>query len=676
MDERVVAIVQARLGSIRLPRKVLQVALGEPMIGHVITRVGRSHTIDQIVLAIPDTSDNDPLAEWAVAAGVDVYRGSEHDVLDRYYQAARGAGATAVVRVTGDCPLIDPGVIDEVVHRFSTGEYDYVSNADPATYPDGLDTEVFSMAVLEQAWRHGTEPADREHVTPYLRRSAQFRRSNVANPVDLSAYRWTLDEPEDLTVLTAVFDHFGNDRFTLADVIELVEAHPELFEANRDVARNEGTALASGQKLWKRAKQVIPGGSMLLSKRPEMLLPEHWPTYFSRAKGCRIWDLDDRELIDVSLMGVGTNILGYGHPAVDEAVAGVVRDGNLSTLNAPEEVLLAEQLVDLHPWSDMARFTRSGGEACAVAARIARAAAGRPVIAFCGYHGWHDWYLAANLERDALGDGQHLAGLEPAGVPPGLRGSMLPFHYNDLDELQRLVDTEPVGVIFMEVERSVPPAAGFLEGVRELATRRGIVLVFDECTSGFRKVLGGVHLHHGVDPDMAVFGKTLGNGYAINAILGRREVMEHAQDTFISSTFWTERIGSTAALASLAAMRAEDAPARIDAIGLDVRTRWQEIADATGVTIEVGGLPAISAMSFPGDNNLAYKTLITQEMLKRGYLATTGFYASIAHDSDVVGDYLEDLRDVFGLIKSCEEGRPVTELLDGPICDAGFSRLA
>ena len=202
------------------------------------------------------------------------------------------------------------------------------------------------------------------------------------------------------------------------------------------------------------------------------------------------------------------------------------------------------------------------------------------------------------------------------------------------------------------------------------------MLVFDECTSGFRKMLGGIHLDHGVDPDMAVFGKTLGNGYAVNAIIGRREVMEHAQDTFISSTFWTERIGSAAALASLAAMRAEDAPARVDAIGRDVRARWQEIADDSGVAIEIGGLPAISAMSFQSENNLAYKTLITQEMLKRGYLATTGFYASIAHDSDVLGEYLDELRDVFELIKSCEEGRPVAELLDGPVCDAGFSRLA
>jgi len=669
--------VQARLGSVRFPEKVLQEAIGQPMIEHLLDRLARAKTIDQIVLAIPASPENDALAERAEGSGYAVFRGSEHDVLDRYYQAACHADADVVIRVTGDCPLIDPGVVDRVIQCFFAGGYDYVGVADPPTFPDGLDTEVFSMSALARAWKHAEEPYDREHVTPYLRRSADIRRTNVTNDVDLSNLRWTLDEPADLEVLRAVFEHFGNNDFTFAEMIQLHGGRPELFTANQTIPRDEGASMNSGHKLWRRAKQIIPGGSMLLSKRPEMILPDAWPTYFSRARGCRVWDLDGTELIDVSLMGVGTNILGYGHPKVDEAVARVVRDGNLSTLNAPEEVELAEALIALHPWADMARFTRSGGEACAVAARIARAAAGRSVIAFCGYHGWHDWYLAANLdEGDALGEGHHLPGLEPAGVPPALARSALPFAYNDLAALQHLVDTEAIGVIFMEVERSAPPAPGFLEGVREIASTNDIVLVFDECTSGFRKVLGGIHLHHGVEPDMAVFGKTLGNGYAVNAIIGRRAVMEHAQDTFISSTFWTERIGSAAALAALAAMREEDAPARIDAIGRDVTARWQEIAARTGVPIDVSGLPALTTMTFRSPDHLAYKTLIAQQMLKRGYLATTSLYASIAHEPAVLDAYLEELVGVFELMATCEDGTPVANLLEGPVCQAGFSRLA
>ena len=283
-----------------------------------------------------------------------------------------------------------------------------------------------------------------------------------------------------------------------------------------------------GQDLWNRAKRVIPGGNMLLSKRAEMFLPEHWPAYFSRVQGCRVWDLDGRELIDMSIMGIGTNLLGYCHPEVDAAVAATVTAGNMSTLNCPEEVWLAERLVAMHPWADMVRFARSGGEANAIAIRIARAATGRETVAICGYHGWHDWYLATNLQNDSGLEEHLLPGLEPNGVPRGLAGTAQPFSFNRLDQLESIASTHQLAAVKMEVQRSNPPAAGFLEGVRELCTRRGIVLIFDECTSGFRETFGGLHLKYGVEPDMAMFGKALGNGYAITATIGRRAVMEAA----------------------------------------------------------------------------------------------------------------------------------------------------
>jgi glutamate-1-semialdehyde 2,1-aminomutase len=304
----------------------------------------------------------------------------------------------------------------------------------------------------------------------------------------------------------------------------------------------------TGQKLWRKAKSVIPGGNMLLSKRAEMFLPEKWPAYFSKAKGCKVWDLDGNEYIDMSIMGIGTNILGYGHPEVDEAVIKTVQAGNMSTLNCPEEVYLAEKLIDMHPWADMVRFARSGGEANAIAIRIARAASGKDKVAICGYHGWHDWYLSANLGDDKNLDGHLLPGLDPAGVPRNLKGTVFPFCYNNFEELENLVNTQDIGVIKMEVSRNTGPENNFLHKVRKLATDKGIVLVFDECTSGFRQTFGGLHKLYGVEPDMAMFGKALGNGYAITATIGRREIMEAAQSTFISSTFWTERIGPTAAL--------------------------------------------------------------------------------------------------------------------------------
>lgn len=433
--------------------------------------------------------------------------------------------------------------------------------------------------------------------------------------------------------------------------------------------------MSTGQRLWQRAKRRIAGGNMLLSKRPEMFLPERWPTYFFRAKGCRVWDLDGRELIDMAIMGVGTNLLGYGHEAVDAAVRRVVDAGNMSTLNAPEEVELADRLIELHPWAEMARFARTGGEANAVAIRIARAASGRDGVAICGYHGWHDWYLATNLADSEALDSHLLPGLDPAGVPATLGGTVFPFAYNDLDGLTRLIAEHDIGVIKMEVARSVAPALGFLEGVRRLADRNGIVLIFDECTSGFRQSFGGLHKLYGVAPDMAVFGKALGNGYAVTAVIGRAAIMQAAQSTFISSTFWTERIGSAAALATLDAMEALASWDKVTATGRAITSRWEALAAKHGLAITTSGLPALTGFTFDGAHALGYKTLITQEMLKSGYLAATSVYVSTAHTDDVVDGYFDALDPVFGLIAECENGRDLSSLLEGPVCHSGFSRL-
>jgi len=430
-----------------------------------------------------------------------------------------------------------------------------------------------------------------------------------------------------------------------------------------------------GTDLWKRAKQLIPGGSMLLSKRAEMYLPQDWPAYFDRTEGCQVWDLNGRRFLDLGFMGIGTNILGYSHPKVDEAVRATIDKGNLSTLNAPEEVYLAEQLIELHPWADMVRFARSGGEACAIAVRIGRAASGKDHVAFCGYHGWHDWYLAANLGEDDSLNGHLIPGLEPNGVPRELRGTSTPFEFNNLDQLREILTNDPkIGVIYMEVQRSEPPAPGFLEGVRSLATQHGAVLIFDECTSGFRRTLGGLHLYYGVEPDIATFGKTLGNGYAITAVIGREAVMQAAQTSFISSTFWTERIGSTAALAALAVMREENAPQRVHEIGEDVQTRWQSTAAAVGLELHTGGLPALANFTVSGLDPLAVKTFVTQEMLTKDYLAGPNLYASIAHTPDILDAYFEALTPVFAELATLNDDELRSRLAFGT-AQSGFRRL-
>jgi len=673
---KVLAIVQARMASTRFPNKVMQLIAGIPMIEVLLARLEKSECIDKIILATSEGQCNQPLANHVEKLGFDVYQGDENDVLDRYYKAATPYHPDIIVRITGDCPLIDPKLVDLVITAFKVNNADYVSNINPPTYPDGLDTEVFSYAALKIAWQQAKQTHEHEHVTPYIRESGSFCLENVSNTEDNSCERWTVDEPEDLEVIKSVFEYFAPRMdFSWEEVMQLRKAHPDIFSANQNMIRNEGASMGAGQKLWKRAKRVIPGGNMLLSKRSEMFLPEQWPSYFSKAKGCKVWDLDGNEYIDMSIMGIGTNILGYGNSEVDEAVQQTVVTGNMSTFNCPEEVYLAEKLIELHPWAEMVRFARAGGEANAIAIRIARAASGKDKVAICGYHGWHDWYLSANLGDDKNLAGHLLPGLEPNGVPQHLRGTVYPFSYNKFSELKALVDKYDIGVIKMEVSRNTGPEDKFLHRVRELATRRGIVLIFDECTSGFRETNGGLHKKYGVDPDMAIFGKALGNGYAITAIIGRREIMEAAQTTFISSTFWTERIGPTAALKTLDVMERLQSWDTITQTGLSIRKKWQKLANKYSLNIEHWGLPALTGFSFQYQNALIYKSLITQEMLVKGYLAGNCVYVCTEHTQDVVTDFFEALDPVFGLIRECEEGRDALSLLKGPVCHSGFKRL-
>ena len=434
--------------------------------------------------------------------------------------------------------------------------------------------------------------------------------------------------------------------------------------------------MGKGQELYKKAKKLIPGGTMLLSKRPEMFLPDHWPAYFSKSKGCNVWDLDGNKLIDMSIMGIGTNSLGYGNNEVDSAVLETVKKGNMSSLNCPEEVYLAEKLIEINPWADMVRFARSGGEANAIAIRIARAASGKDNVAICGYHGWHDWYLSANHNGGDDLSGHLIPGLSPKGVPKNLKNSVFPFHYNNYKELLDVVEKNDIGVIKMEVLRNFGPEDNFLQKVRDLATKKNIVLIFDECSSGFRETFGGIFQKFNVEPDMAMFGKTLGNGYAITAVVGKRSIMEAAQTSFISSTFWTERIGPAAALATLKVMEREESWKKITETGMKMQNGWQKLAKGNNLDIIVSGIAAMTSYSFNSANSLSYKTLITQEMLKKGFLASTNFYACTEHTDEHLDLYFNALSDIYETIYKCESEKiNINTLLEGPISHSGFKRL-
>lgn len=437
--------------------------------------------------------------------------------------------------------------------------------------------------------------------------------------------------------------------------------------------------IGKGQELYEQAKKVIPGGTQLLSKRPEMFLPDLWPAYYSKAKGCKIWDLDGKEYFDVSYMGIGSNVLGYANDEVDEAAHEAIRNGGMSTLNAPEEVYLAEELLKLHPWAGGVRYAKAGGEAMALAARIARAYTKKDIILFCGYHGWHDWYLAANLSNKAALDDQHIPGLEPLGVPSELAGTNLPFHYNSIEEFDALIAKHDgkIAAVVMEPVRNDYPKDEFLEKIRAVTKEKGIVLVFDEITAGFRLCAGGSHLVLGVEPDIAVFAKAMTNGYPLSAILGRKDVMEAAQGTFISSTFYTERIAFAAALRSVQLYQKYRVWEKQKEYGELVQTGWKNAAKNAGIEIEVGGILPLGHFTVLGDESpLVYKTFFVQEMLKRGYIASNAFYTSYAHDAEMIRVYLQNVEEVFSQIAAAQKaGKKVESLLQGPVCHSGFGRL-
>ena len=695
MKTRKVAIVQARTSSSRLPGKVLMPLNGKPMIVYLLERLRRCSRVDKIVMATSTEKDDNELCDKVKESGFLVFRGDLEDVLKRYKDCSEEHNATTVIRITGDCPLMDPVLVDEVIEAFEEGQWDYLANCadeNRLSVPDGFDIEVFKANLLIRADKEAKLLSEREHVTPWFRsKGANLRWKHYVHRIYRGYFRVTVDDTEDMTVIQNIVNSLEKEYevFGVDDVVNYLRANPDIARMNSHTKRNEGydKSIANdglmkdkrdidrGQELWSRAKKVIPGGNMLLSKRPEMFLPEKWPSYYSRSKGCRVWDTNGREFIDMSIMGIGTNLLGYGNVEVDEEVKKVVEKGNMSTLNCPEEVELAERMIDIHPWADMARFARSGGEANAIAIRIARAATGREKVAVCGYHGWHDWYLATNLKTNSGLEEHLLPGLDPNGVPSGLEGTVLPFSFNQIEQVEEIAKNHDLAAIKMEVQRSTPPKPGFLERIRKICDERGIVLIFDECTSGFRETFGGLHLKYNVNPDMAMFGKALGNGYAITAIIGSESVMQATQNTFISSTFWTERIGPTAALKTLEVMEKTRSWDTVTKTGMTIRSKWQELADKYRIKIIHNGIPALTGFSFESTDTLKYKTYITQEMLKKGYLAATSCYVSTAHDAETIEGYFEALEGIFDRISECEHGRPIDELLEGPICHDGFKRL-
>lgn len=429
-------------------------------------------------------------------------------------------------------------------------------------------------------------------------------------------------------------------------------------------------------KKWSEAKKFILGGNMLLSKRPEMFVPKFWPTYFKKSKKIFVWDLNGRKYKDF-IFAVGQSTLGYSNSKIDNKVKKFISLGNMTTLNCHEEVKLAKKLVKIHPWADMVKFARSGGEANALAIRIARSGCKpkKDNIAICGYHGWHDWYLSVNLNSKNNLDQHLLPGLDPIGVPKELKNKTHAFEYGNIDQLKKIHKKFKLGIIKMEVARNNFPDIKFLREVRSFCNREKIILIFDECTTGFRYNLGGLHLVTGVYPDISMFGKALGNGYAITAVIGKKSVMSKAVDSFISSTFWTERIGYVAALSTIEFMEAKKTYKSLDQNGRYIKKKWAEISKKHNVEIKINQMNCIANFMFGKNNNLL-KSLVTKLMLEKGYLASNMIYLSIFHNKMEIDKYAKALDQVFKVIgKIQNNSNQIKNLLSNSEAKETFKRL-
>jgi glutamate-1-semialdehyde aminotransferase/spore coat polysaccharide biosynthesis protein SpsF (cytidylyltransferase family) len=678
----IVAIVQARMGSSRLPGKTIADVAGRPLLLHVVQRVRNARRVDKVVVATTDQSSDDPIAALCQQEGIEYFRGSEDDVLDRFYRTAQANAADTVVRITADCPLIDPVVIDKVIARFQVGDCDYASNAVRYTYPDGLDTEVCSFAALERAWREAKKPAEREHVMPYLR-TEKFRTANVESesPVALGKYRWTVDYPADLEFVRKIYTAFsGNEHFGYQDVFDLLKERPELATIQAETITNEGyykslyqqakrgaapkLPLAQSKEWLVRSKRVIPGCAQTFSKGYTQYVQGVAPIFLQRGKGCRVWDVDGNEYIDY-VQGLLPNILGYAHGEVNAAAAAQLQEGHSFSLPHPLEVQLAERLTRLIPCAEMVRFGKNGSDATSAAVRASRAFTGRDRIACCGYHGWQDWYIGSTTRN--------------AGVPVAVRQLTHPFIYNDLSSLEMLFNEHSgeFAAVIMEPMNFVEPTQGFLAGVKELAHKHGALLVFDEICTGFHFGLGGVQKLFGVTPDLACFGKAMGNGFPISCVLGRADVMRIFSEIFFSFTFAGEVASMAAAMKVLDILESTDALARLEANGRTLQDAVNTMASEAGLAarIKAMGRSQWSLLKFSEENGTdspLLRNLFQQEAVKRGVLLLATHNMTAAHEISAIQQTLEAYSEVFKTLADWLQDSDPARFLEGPMSQPVF----
>ena len=640
-----VAVIQARLSSTRLPNKVLLPLRGRPVLDWVASAAQAIPGIDKVVIATSIGADDDAVAAWAKSFGIACHRGPLDDVLERFAQAARAENADIIMRLTGDCPLLDPQVCGEVLALLKRTGSAYASNASPPSWPDGLDCEVFTRAALDTAAAEATRPADREHVTVFIRdRRHRFPQASLVCPLPgLQTERWTLDEPDDLLFLEAVVEKLPAKPSYL-DVLAALDAKPTLRAINARITRNEGfvtslrqealppwNGVATSNALLERAEKAIPLASQTFSKS-RIQYPADSPMFLTHGQGGRVWDVDGNCYVDM-VCGLLPVVLGYQDPDVDAAIRAQLNNGISFSLATTLETELAERLVELIPCAEMVRFGKNGTDATSAAIRLARAFTGRDRIGVCGYHGWQDWYIGATSRHK--------------GVPEAVQHLTHLFAYNNLDSARQLFADHPgeMAALIMEPMNAVDPAPGYLAELKELCHANGALLVFDEVITGFRYALGGAQSMFGVTPDLASFGKSMGNGMPISAIMGRADIMREMENVFISGTFGGEALSLAASIATIDKMKREPVIEKLWQTGTILADEMAKLTATHGLSeifSLVGRAPwkILAVQDHPTARKEAIKTLFAREMLRAGVLFLASHNVCYAHDAEDINRVL------------------------------------
>ena len=676
---KTIAIIQARMGSTRLPGKVLMALGDHPVLFWVVRAAKQVPGLDAVVVATSDLSADDDIASWCDNNDVLCHRGSQDDVLSRFADTASAHGADIIMRLTADCPLLDPQVCGTVLSLFKASGADYTSNCSPATWPDGLDCEAFSAAALVEADEKAVQLMEREHVTPFIHYNRhRFKIRSVACPLpNLQNERWTLDNPNDLAFLSEVVSRIPNEAPpSYLSVLDVLEQSPEIRSINKMNERKEGLvrALAKeptrparcydlSKKLLARATKAIPLGSQTFSKS-FIQYPEQAPMFLTYGEGGCVWDVDGNRYVDF-VMGLLPVVLGYRDPDVDKAIADQLANGISFSLATEQEVVLAEKLIDLIPTAEMVRFGKNGTDATSAAIRLSRAFTGRDRIIACGYHGWQDWYIGATTRNK--------------GVPGAVGELTRMVPYNDIQAVHDLLKQHPgeFAALIMEPTNIAEPRPGYFDELTALLHDHGCLLVFDEIITGFRFSLGGAQELYGVKPDLSCFGKGMGNGMPISAVVGRADVMREMEEIFFSGTFGGESLSIAASIAVIDKMQRQPVIASLWEKGAALAAAVEAIISENELTdvISMNGSAPWKLLAF-NDHARAGKELIRsvfiQEMLRHGVLLTASHNVCYAHDEENFSTTLDAYGQTFAFIKQRLVDGRLGEALKGPVIEPIF----